>query len=167
MTDLTITTTWRSAVSGSLGELRTTLMMFGLRGWVFALLGAAAAMLAIGTLAAIFDNPYFTRMTPVRTQDYVIWIATGVLIGLVAGTYGVSSAAGSAGKALAGGFFADLAVGCPICNKAVVLLIGTSGALTYFDPLQLWIGVASVGLLAWTLLLRARAVTGQCAVQAV
>lgn len=154
------------SIADRLRSLKTTLRMFGWRGWIFFFLGAAVAMLLIGTLAAIFDNPYFTRMTPVRTQDYVIWIATGLMVGLVAGTYGVTSAGGNAGKALAGGFFADLAVGCPVCNKAVVLLIGTSGALTYFDPLQLWIGVGSIGLLAWTLLLRSRAISGQCAIRA-
>ena len=34
---------------------------------------------------------------------------------------------------------AFLAVGCPLCNKVVVLLLGASGALTYFEPIQpLW-----------------------------
>jgi hypothetical protein len=51
-----------------------------------------------------------------------------------------------------------LAVGCPICNKLVVLLLGVSGALTIFEPAQLYLGVVSVVLLAWTLRLRARAV---------
>jgi hypothetical protein len=51
----------------------------------------------------------------------------------------------------------SLAVGCPTCNKFVVLLLDTTGALTFFAPLQLYIGIASVLLLGWTLLLRARA----------
>ena len=50
----------------------------------------------------------------------------------------------------------------PICNKPVVLLLGTSGALTFFAPIQLYIGIASVLLLGWTLLLRAKALTDTC-----
>jgi len=60
-----------------------------------------------------------------------------------------------------------LAVGCPICNKPVVLLLGTAGALNFFEPLQLYIGIASVLLLGWTLLLRATALAGTCSVSQV
>lgn len=140
---------------------------FGMRGWLVAIVAAAGTLLAIGTVAAIFDNPYFTRMTAVRTQDYVIWAATAALVGLIAGTFAATRIPGHAGKLMTGGFFADIAVGCPVCNKVVVLLIGTSGALTFFDPLQLWIGLGSLGLLGWTLLLRARAISGSCSLAAV
>jgi hypothetical protein len=140
--------------------------MFGLRGWLVVFLAGIGTLLAIGTASAIFSNPYFTRMTPVRAQDFPIWIATGVLVGLIAGTFATRSVGGHTGKVLAGGLFADLAVGCPVCNKVVVLLIGTSGALTFFEPLQLWIGLGSLGLLVWTLLLRARAITTPCPVGA-
>lgn len=141
--------------------------MFGIRGWLVAIAAAAATLLLIGTVAAIFDNPYFTRMTDVRDQDYAIWAATAVLVGLIAGTYAAAKIPGHAGKLVVGGVFADLAVGCPICNKVVVLLIETSGALTFFDPLQLWIGLGSLGLLSWTLLLRARSISGSCSLPAV
>ncbi len=55
----------------------------------------------------------------------------------------------------------------PICNKPVVLLLGTSGALTFFASIQLYIGIASVLLLGWTLLLRAKSLTGTCSVSQV
>ncbi len=153
-------------IAAELTTLRRALGLFGVRGWVLTFVAAFGTLLAIGTVSAVFANPYFTRMTPVRTQDYPIWLATGALVGLVAGTFGPGPAGGHQGKLLAGGLFADLAVGCPVCNKIVVLLIGTSGALTFFEPLQIWIGIASLGLLSWTLLLRARAIAGPCPVPA-
>lgn len=65
-----------------------------------------------------------------------------------------------AGRATLGGFGAYLAIGCPICNKVVVALLGVSGALNVFAPLQPVIGAASVALLgamlAWRLRDRAR-----------
>ena len=136
---------------------------FGLRGWLFALAGAAAALVLIGIPSAIIQNSLFVRMTPTRDQDYAIWVATAVLAGLIVGTFG--AAAGSSEKALAsGGVLSVVAVGCPICNKLVVLLIGTSGALSFFAPLQLYLGLAALVLLAWTLWLRVNALAGSCRV---
>jgi hypothetical protein len=38
------------------------------------------------------------------------------------------------------------AVGCPVCNKLVVLALGFSGAMTYFTPLQPILGVGALVL---------------------
>lgn len=97
-------------------------------------------------------------MTPVRPQDYVIWLASGLLVGLITGTFVGPAPAGHRSKAVSGGVLSVLAVGCPICNKLVVLLLGVSGALTVFGPAQLYLGTLSVVLLAWTFRLRVRAV---------
>ena len=43
------------------------------------------------------------------------------------------------------------AISCPVCNKLVVLALGTSGALTYFAPIQPLLGFLSVGLLLYAL----------------
>jgi hypothetical protein len=48
------------------------------------------------------------------------------------------------------------AVGCPICNKVVVVALGTSGALSWFAPVQPYLGVVALGLLAWALRVRLR-----------
>ena len=67
------------------------------------------------------------------------------------------------------GFGAFLAIGCPVCNKIALVLLGTSGALTIFAPIQPLIGAASLILLAGTLAwrLRSRARGGACAVRPV
>lgn len=49
-----------------------------------------------------------------------------------------------------------LAIGCPVCNKIALVLLGTSGALTVFAPLQPVIGAASLVLLAATVIWRMR-----------
>lgn len=137
--------------------------LFGLRSWLTAATGAIVTLVIIGIPTAIIDNPFFVRMTPVRTQDYVIWVATGLLTGLIVGTFTRSTKASVAGgKTVSGGFLSFLAVGCPICNKLALLLLGTSGALTYFAPAQLYIGIASLALLGWALHLRVKAMYGSC-----
>lgn len=64
------------------------------------------------------------------------------------------------------GFGAFLAIGCPVCNKIALLLLGTSGALTIYAPLQPVLGVLSLALLAGTLAwrLRLRARDSACAI---
>ena len=143
-------------------DLWSTLRLFGPKGWIVTGVGAIGASLALGVPAAMFDNPFFIRMIPVRPEDYVIWLVTSVLLGLLLGTFAISSVKGNGGKALGGGFLTFLAVGCPICNKLVILFLGISGALAYFEPVQIYLGIGSVLLLGWTLLLRAKSVTGYC-----
>ena len=129
-----------------------------------AAVATVATLVLIGIPAAILESPFFTRMLPVRAQDYVIWIVTGVLAGFIAGTYTLPAEGRSAGKVASGGFLSFLAVGCPICNKLVLMLLGTSGALTYFAPAQLFIGIASIALLAWALHMRVQTVNRACCV---
>lgn len=143
-------------------EVRLALGLFGARGWCVAAAAGLATLLVIGVVAAIVDNPLFARMTPVRAQDYAIWLASGLLMGLIAGTFVGPVPAGHKGKATSGGLLSLLAVGCPICNKLVVLLLGVSGALTVFGPAQLYLGALSVALLAWTFHLRVRAAARTC-----
>ncbi len=63
-------------------------------------------------------------------------------------------------------FGAFLAIGCPVCNKLALLLLGTSGALSIWAPIQPILGAASLALLAGTAVwrLRLRATGATCAV---
>ena len=145
-----------------LARWRAVFGLFRVRSWFVAAAAGLVTLALIGIPTAIVDNPFFTRMLPVRAQDYVIWIVTGVLAGLVAGTYTLPARGRSQVKVVSGGFLSFLAVGCPICNKLVLLLLGTSGALTYFAPAQLFIGIASIALLGWALHMRVQAINRTC-----
>ncbi len=152
------------AVGANLETLASALRTFTPKAWAVTTLTAAIGLFVIGLTTAIFENWFFVRMTHVRSQDYLIWVVSSVLIGMIVGSYFADRSKSGEGKLLSGGVLSVLAVGCPICNKPVVLLLGTSGALTFFAPLQLYIGIASVLLLGWTLLLRARALADTCSV---
>jgi hypothetical protein len=43
------------------------------------------------------------------------------------------------------------AVGCPVCNKLVLLALGSAGAMTLFEPFQPVLQVTAVVLLVWAL----------------
>lgn len=128
------------------------------RFWIatFAATGVVAVLLAIPT--AIIDNPWFTRMTPVGGDQYFFWFATSLLTGALVATFVLPSIPGrrGAGSGVGAGVLGTLAIGCPICNKVVVALLGVSGAFTYFAPIQPILGAAGLLLVATALTVRLR-----------
>ena len=114
-----------------------------------------AAVIAIPT--AIIPNPFFIRMTAPTVWSWVFWILPALLFGPLAASYvvpGVRQTCSLQGKTVAGGILSYLAVGCPICNKIIVAVLGVSGALSYFAPIQPILGALSVALLGYGLWLR-------------
>ena len=147
--------------------------MFGLRFWGISALYAAGAALVIGIPTVLIPNHLFSRTVPTSPQDYVIWIVSALLLGpLLAlmtlypmpspkAALGKRSMAGS-GRAFGGAVLSFFSVGCPVCNKVVVLLLGLGGAITIFNPLRPFLGLASIVLLSVTLFLRVRVVRYGC-----
>jgi hypothetical protein len=43
------------------------------------------------------------------------------------------------------------AVGCPVCNKLVLIALGASGAVQWFAPFQPYLAAIGIGLLAYAL----------------
>jgi hypothetical protein len=123
-------------------------------------LASTAAAIAMGIPTGVVPSSLYPRMTPVTWWDYPIWAGSALLIGLIVATYvriGLrGQRAEGTGSTLGGGVLSAFAIGCPICTKIVVALVGVSGALSYWAPLQPFLGLASVGLLAATLALRLR-----------
>jgi hypothetical protein len=135
------------------------------RRWLAAAAAALLAAVAIGVPTDLIPNPLFTRMTPAPWWSYPAWLLSALLAGLVLATYvrpavGGSSAGGGrrggGAPGAAGGVLSLLAVGCPTCNKLVLLSLGTGGALGYFAPLQPALALGAVALLTATLVVRLR-----------
>ena len=116
----------------------------------------ALAAIVVGIPTDVLANPWFKRMTPVATLDTVLWIATSVVIGALVATFvfGVRTEGKVAGSAAGSSVAGALAVGCPVCNKLVVAVLGTSGALTYFAPLQPALAAAAIAISLWALRVR-------------
>lgn len=143
--------------------------MFGIRFWGLSVLFSSCAALLLGIPTVLISNHWFIRMTPTSSQDYIIWILSALLIGPVTALallypikQDVQKAGG--GRAILGTILSLLSVGCPVCNKVIVFLLGFSGAMTFFNPLRPFLGIASVVLLAATLFLRVRVLRFGCSV---
>ncbi len=147
--------------------------MFGFRFWSLSALYTAGSALLLGIPTRLIPTPLFSRVVPTSPQDYVIWIVSALLLGPLLSlmtlypmpskkaTPGKRSIAGT-GRAFGGALLSFFSVGCPVCNKVVVLLLGLGGAMTIFNPLRPFLGLASIVLLAVTLFLRVRVVRYGC-----
>ncbi|MFG2018866.1 hypothetical protein [Actinomadura geliboluensis] len=136
------------ASTGMLAKAGRALASWPRRRWAFAAAGAAGAALLVGAPTDVIPNPLFGRSVPVQWWNYPVLAVTAVLSGLVLATY--AGRPSGAGRRLGplGGLLSFFAIGCPVCNKAVLLLLGTSGALTIWAPLQPAVAVLSIALLA-------------------
>ena len=126
---------------------------------------AVGTALVIGIPTDVVPNPWFDRVIGVRPFDVVVLIALSALTGALTATYTVAGDSGTAAPraGIGSGIVGWFAVGCPVCNKLVVALIGASGATSTFAPLQPALGVAAVALAAAALIVRVRAIRrGSC-----
>jgi hypothetical protein len=140
-------------------------------------LWAIGSGLVFGIVTAIIPNPVFGRSVAPTTFAIWTWLLSAPLMGLVMATYTARAATPESPIELVppettataerrttalgsiAGLGAFLAIGCPVCNKIALLLLGASGAMSVYAPIQPFIGLASLALLgvtaAWRLRLRA------------
>jgi hypothetical protein len=135
-----------------------------------AVVGGLITGLMVALPTAVIPNPVFGRAIGVTWWSYPVVIVTAVLGGLLIATYvrprAVSTDSTEAAESeeldrastlgMAGAFVSFFAVGCPVCNKLVLLALGTSGAITWFAPIQGYLALASVALMAVALRARLR-----------
>jgi hypothetical protein len=132
------------------------------RQWSIATVSGILIAVIVALPTAVIPNPVFGRAIEVTWWSYPTVIITGVLGGLLIGTYvkdptvPIESADTAMKLGTVGGFVSFFAVGCPVCNKLVLLALGTSGAVSWFGPIQPFLALASIVFLAWALRLRLR-----------
>jgi hypothetical protein len=122
--------------------------------------------LVVGLPTDVIPNPVFGRPVDVTWWSYPVLVVTSVLGGLLIATYvrdtddltpGDVDELDRPGKTGGiGGLLSFFAVGCPTCNKLVVVALGSTGALDWFAPAQPVLAVASLVLLTWALRARLR-----------
>ena len=137
-----------------------------MRRWVVASGSAVLYALLIAIPTDLIDTPVFGREIPPTWWSWPSVVVSSVLAGLLTATYvrdpdapavpETEGADSSTRRGYVGGLLTYFAVGCPVCNKLVLLALGTSGALTWFEPVQPLLQVAAVAVLVWALRARLR-----------
>lgn len=144
-----------TGLTEALGALR----QWPTRRWGVAAVAAAVFVLLVGVPTALIDTGVFARMIPPTWWAWPALITTSVLAGLLIASYVRAPEPADnrgTGAGFAGGFLTFLAVGCPVCNKLVLLALGSAGAMTWFAPVQPVLQLLAIGLLVWALLRRLR-----------
>lgn len=123
---------------------------------------AFLVFLVFGTVTVLVKNPYFIRMTHVHWYDYTFLILTALLTGVYASLYYYNKSSKESldkkcNYTAAGGIIGGLfSFGCAICNKLLVFLLGLSGVIAYFMPIQPILGVISIAVLGYAVYMQLR-----------
>jgi len=135
------------------------------RRWMAAAGGSIVVGLALGLPTDVVPNPVFSRPVDITWWSYPVLVISAILGGLLLATYVREPVPDDADVELderpsrlgtAGGLLSFFAIGCPVCNKIVVVAIGTTGALDWFAPTQPLLAVASLVLMTVALRQRLR-----------
>ncbi|MCX6432228.1 MAG: hypothetical protein NTX29_05390 [Actinobacteria bacterium] len=133
--------------------------------WLVAVLGGLMIAVLVALPTAVIPNPVFGRSVAVTWWSYPVVVVTAILGGLLIATYVRSGETpgtttdevdGATKLGMAGTLVTFFAVGCPVCNKLVLLALGASGAVTWFAPFQPFLALASIALMVVALRIRLR-----------
>ncbi|WP_372728271.1 hypothetical protein [Nocardioides sp.] len=126
-----------------------------LRRWVAAAGAALAFVLVVALPTDLIENPVFGRQIPPTWWAMPSLVVSSVLGGLLVATYVAAPAQPDVTVTRRGGWagawLTYFAVGCPVCNKLVLLALGSAGAITWFEPVQPVLQALAIALLAWAL----------------
>lgn len=131
------------------------LLIWPARRWLVAFAAAAAFVLVVAIPTDLIDTPVFGREVPPTWWAWPSLLMSSLLGGLLVATYVRApeqpDQSSSRRGGWAGGLLTYFAVGCPVCNKLVLLALGSAGAMTWFEPFQPVLQAAAVLLLLWAL----------------
>ena len=108
------------------------------------LLGSATALgsfIALGTVAALWENPFFIRMIPVSGFETAALAALSLLLGVYVAIRRPFCSIKTVGT---GGILGFLGIACPVCNQILMFLFGGELLLTYFEPIRIYVAAAGV-----------------------
>ena len=102
---------------------------------------AVGSFILFGSVAALWENPLFIRMTPAGGFEIALLAALSILMGAYVV---VKRPACSVKTAGAGTILNFLGIACPVCNKILLLIFGGEMLLTYFEPVRVYVAAAGV-----------------------
>lgn len=120
------------------------------------ILVAVASFVGLGTVAALWDNPFFVRMTPAGGWEIGLLAALSATLGAYAAIHRPLCSIKGAGS---GGFLGFVGVACPICNKIFVLVFGGELLMTYYEPIRIYVAVLGLFIALWVLWREWRAIS--------
>lgn len=112
---------------------------------------------AFGTISALWQNPFFIRMTPTTGFEISLLAIQAILFGIY---FSIPTDYCSTKTLSTGGVMGFLGVACPVCNKILLYLFGAELLLAYLEPARIYlaaIGTLIVGMALYIKLEKRRA----------
>ncbi len=106
---------------------------------------AVAAFVLLGTVAAVWENPFFIRMTPAGGWEIFLLAALALLTGLYVAIRRPFCSNKTIGT---GGVIGFVGIACPVCNQILLLVFGSELLLTYFEPIRIYVAAFGVVIAA-------------------
>ena len=110
---------------------------------------ATFSFAAMGTITAVWRNPFFTRMTPIEGWELPSLFMFASLAGVFAA---IRQPSCSTQKAGLGSIASFLGIACPTCNKVLMFIFGGEALMRWFDPIRPM--VTALGLILLVLAIR-------------
>jgi hypothetical protein len=123
------------------------------RRWALGVIVALVSFAALGTVTALWQNPFFVRMTPAGGWEITL---LALMSGLGGFYMALRRSECGTRTATVGGVLGFLGIACPVCNKILLLLFGGELLLTYFEPVRIYIAAGGSLLLASVVFLEYR-----------
>lgn len=120
---------------------------------------AVVTFAGLGTVSAVWENPFFIRMTPAGNWEITALLLLSVLIGVF---IAIRRPACSGKTAGAGGVLGFVGIACPVCNKILMLIFGGDLLLTYFEPIRLYVAAFGIALAGWAVVREIRRDDATC-----
>lgn len=117
--------------------------------WRAVVLGVVIATLSfvsLGTVSALWRNPFFIRMTPAGGWEIGLLAALSILIGVYVA---IRSPVCRTKTATTGGIISFLGIACPVCNKILLVIFGGELLMAYFEPVRVYVAAFGVAVTAW------------------
>jgi hypothetical protein len=120
---------------------------------VIAIVYSILLFLLFGIPTALIPTPWFSRMVGKTFLDYLFLIFSSILLGAYIGVhyYKKNTMKKCNVVTTSGGVAGFLSFSCPVCNKILIILFGTTALMTYLEPYRPAIGFSSISILGLAL----------------
>ncbi|MGT2467834.1 hypothetical protein ACVOMV_27760 (plasmid) [Mesorhizobium atlanticum] len=116
-------------------------------------LAAIGSFALLGTVAALWADPFFTRMTPTSGFEVGLLALQAILLGVYVA---IPVPACALKIASLGGVANYIGIACPICNKVLLFVFGANALLTYLEPVRLYLAAGGALVTLAAVLMRWR-----------